>query len=320
MSIAEEKTNLEHFNFYLREFVTQLIQVSPKSKESLEESYKELLTNQNYKDDKFIKLFMKKAYPGANMIREKNGELFGKQPDLIEGLNFSDLWSHPKLTENSKKSIWKYLTLLYIYGRTVVSAPTKIEKMIKDFETFGDTEAPTDANAQMLQQMLNNLKEKNELGEDSDEEKDSKGSGMPFNFNIESLLGGNSFIKGLMSDIKDEFKDMELPENPTDIGSVFKSLQNPATQAKMQNIMGKMAKHFENGNMGDLNNLQTQAQQMMQSMGINPDQLAQQAEAMGLNQGQVNKIKTANRNESARQRLLRKLQEKQKNKEESGEQ
>ena len=152
------------------------------------------------------------------------------------------------------------------------------------------------------------LKDKDD---DSDEEKDSKGSSMPFNFNVESLLGNNSFIKGLMNDIKDEFKDFDLPENPTDIGSVFKSLQNPATQAKMQNIMGKMAKHFEGGNMGDLSNLQAQAQQMMQSMGINPEQLAQQAEAMGLNQGQVNKLKTANRNESARQRLQRKFQEKQ---------
>jgi hypothetical protein len=317
MSAPEEKTNLEHFNFYLKEFVGQLTQVYPKAKESIEAAYTELLTHSNYKDDKFIKLFMKKAYPGSNMIREKNGELFSKQPDLIEGLNFSDLWSHPKLSENSKKSIWKYLTLLYIYGRTVVSAPAKIEKMLKEFETFGDNETPVDANTQMLQQMLNNLKEKNELGEDVDEEKDSKGSGMPFNFNIESLLGGNSFIKGLMSDIKDEFKDFDLPENPTDIGSVFKSLQNPATQAKMQNIMGKMAKHFEGGNMGDLNNLQAQAQQMMQSMGINPEQLAQQAEAMGLNQGQVNKIKNANRNESARQRLQRKFQEKQKDKEDS---
>lgn len=315
MSAPEEKTNLEHFNFYLKEFVGQLTQVYPKAKESIETAYSDLLTQQNYKDDKFIKLFMKKAYPASNMIREKNGELFAKQHDLIEGLNFSDLWNHPKLSENSKKSIWKYLTLLYIYGRTVVSAPAKIEKMIKDFETFGDNETPVDANTQMLQQMLNNLKEKNELGEDSDEEKDSKGSGMPFNFNVESLLGGNSFIKGLMNDIKDEFKDFDLPENPTDIGSVFKSLQNPATQAKMQNIMGKMAKHFEGGNMGDLNNLQAQAQQMMQSMGINPEQLAQQAEAMGLNQGQVNKIKTANRNESARQRLQRKFQEKQKEKE-----
>jgi hypothetical protein len=311
MSATEEKTNLEHFNFYLKEFVGQLTQVYPKAKESIESAYSEILSQSNYKDDKFIKLFMKKAYPASNMIREKNGELFAKQPDLIEGLNFSDLWNHPKLSENSKKSIWKYLTLLYIYGRTVVSAPAKIEKMIKDFETFGDNEAPVDVNAQMLQQMLNNLKEKNELGEDSDEEKDSKGSGMPFNFNVESLLGGNSFIKGLMNDIKDEFKDFDLPENPTDIGSVFKSLQNPATQVKMQNIMGKMAKHFEGGNMGDLNNLQAQAQQMMQSMGINPEQLAQQAEAMGLNQGQVNKIKTANRNESARQRLQRKFQEKQ---------
>jgi hypothetical protein len=164
----------------------------------------------------------------------------------------------------------------------------------------------------MLQQMLNNLKEKNELGEDEDDtdENGEKKSGMPFNFNLESLLGNNSFIKGLMSDIKDEFSDIDMPENPTDIGSVLKTLQNPATQAKMQNIMGKMAKHFEGSGMGDLSNLQSQAQQMMQSMGINPEQLAQQAEAMGLNQAQVNRLKTANRNESARARLQKKLADK----------
>ena len=112
MSAPEEKTNLEHFNFYLREFVGQLTQVYPKGKQSIESAYQELLANPTYTDDKFIKLFMKKAYPASNMIREKNGELFAKQNDLIEGLNFAELWQHPKLTENSKKSIWKYLTLL----------------------------------------------------------------------------------------------------------------------------------------------------------------------------------------------------------------
>ena len=79
-SQIEEKTNLEHFNFYLREFVSQLTIVYPKGKDSIESAYSDLLTNQNYKDDKFIKLFMKKAYPASNMIREKNGELFSKQP------------------------------------------------------------------------------------------------------------------------------------------------------------------------------------------------------------------------------------------------
>jgi hypothetical protein len=313
-SQIEEKTNLEHFNFYLREFVSQLTIVYPKGKDSIESAYSDLLTNQNYKDDKFIKLFMKKAYPASNMIREKNGELFSKQPDIIEGIDFATLWSNPKLTENSKKSIWKYLTLLYIYGRTVVSAPTKIEKMIKDFETFGDQDAPVDANATMLQQMLNNLKEKNELGEDVEEEGESKSSGMPFNFNMESILGGlggNGFIKNLMNDIKDEFKDLDLPENPTDIGGVLKSLQDPSTQAKMQNIMSKMAKHFEGGSMGDLGALQNQAQQMMKNMGINPEQLAQQAEAMGLNKSQINRMNSSNRNEAARQRLLKKFQDKQ---------
>ena len=311
MSVVEEKTNLEHFNFYLREFVGQLALVYPRCKDSIESSYSLLLTNENYKDDKFIKLFMRKAYPASNMLREKNGTLFEKQPDLIEGINMFELWSYPKLSENSKKSIWKYITLLYIYGRSVVSAPQQIEKMIKNFETFGDTEAPADASAQMLQQMLNNLKEKNELGEDAEEGEDGeKKSGMPFNFNMESLLGNNSFIKGLMNDIKDEFSDVDMPENPTDIGAVLKTLQNPSTQAKMQNIMGKMAKHFEGSGMGDLSNLQSQAQQMMQSMGINPDQLAKQAEAMGLNNAQVNRLKTANRNESARARLQKKLAEK----------
>ena len=309
-----EKTNLEHFNFYLREFIGQLKVVYPKGNQSLGEVYRELLDNPEYKDDKFIKLFMRKAYPASNLIREKNSDLFTKQPDLIEGFNLEDLWKYPKLTENSKKSIWKYLTLLYIYGRSVVSPPQQIEKMIKNFETFGDEVAPVDANAQMLQEMLNNLKENNELDkvkvEGDEDEEEGSGSGMPFNFNMESLLGNNSFIKGLMNDIKDEFKDIELPDNPTDIGSVFKTLQNPETQAKMQNIMGKMAKHFESGQMGDLSSLQSQAQQMMKNMGINPDQLHEQAEKMGFSNPQLNKLKTANRNETARQRLKSKLEKK----------
>jgi hypothetical protein len=310
--MSEEKTNLEHFNFYLREFVGQLALVYPRCKDSIESAYTELLTNENYKDDKYIKLFMRKAYPGSNMIREKNGTLFEKQSDLIEGINMFELWSYPKLSDNSKKSIWKYITLLYIYGRTVVSAPQQIEKMIKNFETFGDTEAPADASAAMLQQMLNNLKDNNELGAvDEEDENGEKKSAMPFNFNIESLLGNNSFIKGLMSDIKDEFSDIEMPENPTDIGAVLKTLQNPSTQAKMQNIMGKMAKHFEGSGMGDLSNLQAQAQQMMAGLGITPEQMEKQAEAMGLNQAQMNRLKTANRNESARDRLRKKLAEKQ---------
>ncbi len=310
--MSEEKTNLEHFNFYLREFVGQLALVYPRCKESIESAYTDLLTNQNYKDDKYIKLFMRKAYPGSNMIREKNGTLFEKQHDLIEGINMGELWAYPKLSDNSKKSIWKYITLLYIYGRTVVSAPQQIEKMIKNFETFGDTEAPADASAAMLQQMLNNLKENNELGAaDEEDENGEKKSAMPFNFNLESLLGNNSFIKGLMSDIKDEFSDIEMPENPTDIGAVLKTLQNPSTQAKMQNIMGKMAKHFEGSGMGDLSNLQAQAQQMMAGLGITPEQMEKQAEAMGLNQAQMNRLKTANRNESARDRLRKKLAEKQ---------
>jgi hypothetical protein len=176
MSTTEEKTNLEHFNFYLREFISQLSLVYPKGKQSLESAYAELLTNQNYKDDRFIKLFMKKAYPSSNHIREKNEAMFAKECTIIEGINFAELWANPKLTEGSKKSVWKYLTLLYIYGRTVVSPPQQIEKMIKNFETFGDTEAPLYANSAMLQQMLNTLKEKNELVEEKDEEGEREGA------------------------------------------------------------------------------------------------------------------------------------------------
>jgi hypothetical protein len=63
--------------------------------------------------------------------------------------------------------------------------------------------------------------------------------------------------------------------------------------------------------MGDLSALQNQAQQMMKNMGINPEQLVQQAEAMGLNKSQVNRMNSTMRSESTRQRLLKKLQEKQ---------
>jgi len=348
MSLTEDKTNLEHFNHYLREFLTQLLVVSPSAKNNFELHYGELLRDAKSKNDSYVKSFMKKASPVSQLIKDKDERLFSPNYYLIEGIDMNTLWKDSKLSENSRKSIWKYLTLLYVVGGNVISKPSKLEKMIKDFETYGDQGVSVDTQAEALQQMLNNLKEKNQLGED--EEEKSKGfdigsllgslgalggasgggagvlgnllSGMGGANGLENILGGlmgggkegdKNFFTDLVGDIKDEFKDMDIPENPTDFSSVMKSLSNPATQAKMQNVFAKLSKKFEEGaDNGQINtnDLQKKAEQMMNSLGITKEQMEQQARQMGLNQSQMNNLRSSTRDQAARERLQKKLEQK----------
>lgn len=322
MSLTEDKTNLEHFNHYLREFLNQLLLVFPEARTKLELTYHELLKDSKSKNDTYVKHFMKRARPLANQLKDKDETMFSRSLALIDGIDLGEMWRDQKLSVNSRKSIWKYLTLLYVIGGTVVSIPNQLEKKIKDFETYGEQGAPVDAQAEALQQMLNNLKEKNELGAD-EEDKESGGfdmssllsgaAGAAGGLNLDGLLGENNFLSGLMNDIKDEFKDVEMPENPTDLGSVFQSFSNPETQAKMQNIFGKMAQRFEEGSKnGDFNpeQMQRQAEQMMNTMGINQEQLQQQAAQMGMNQSQMNRLRSTTRDQAARARLQKKLEAK----------
>lgn len=338
LSLTEDKTNLEHFNNYLREFINQLLIVFPEAKTRLELSHNDLLKINNCKNDTYVKVFMKRIRPWSQQLKDKNDVMFAKGFVVIDGIDLGQMWRDKKLSDNSRKSIWKYLTLLYVIGGTVVSKPDKLEKLIKDFETYGEKDAPVDAQAEALQQMLNNLKEKDELGEDPDEEKESSTGGFDIKsllgglggkggvnlenilgglggeggMNLENLLGKNNFLSGLMDDIKNEFSDMDMPENPTDISSVFKSFSDPTTQNKMQNIFGKMAKRFEEGNeSGKFNaeEIQKNASQMMNAMGISQEQLKNQAEQMGLNQQQVNRLKNSTRDQAARERLQKKLEQ-----------
>jgi hypothetical protein len=287
---------------------------------------------------------MKKANPISQLLKDKDDKLFSTTYSLIEGVDMTKLWKDTKLSDNSRKSIWKYLTLLYVVGGTVVSKPNKLEKMIKDFETYGDQGASADIQAEALQQMLNNLKEKNELGDGEDEEK-SKGfdigsllgsMGGSGGLNLESILssvgsamggaggsplegllgdsaGQNNFLSDLMSDVKNEFQDMEIPDNLNDFSSIMKSFSNPATQAKMQNVFGKLAKRFEEGaEKGQFKpeELQKNAEQMMRNMGITKEQMEQQAQQMGLNQSQMNHLRSSTRDQAARERLQKKLEQK----------
>jgi hypothetical protein len=334
MSLTEDKTTLEHFNHYLREFLTQLLVVSPGAKSNFELHYGDLMHDQKNKNDVYVKSFMKKVSPLSQLIKDKDDRLFSLNVSLIEGVDMNLLWKDSKLSENSRKSIWKYLTLLYVVGGNVIVKPNKLEKMIKDFETYGDQGASTDVQSEALQQMLNSLKEKNQLGED--EEDKSKGfdigsllgsmggaggignllgsMGGAGGLNLENLMntlgagkdGEQNFLSSLIEDVKGEFEGMEMPENPTDFSSIMKLFSNPATQAKMQNIMGKLATKFQDGaKTGNFN-----PEQMMASLGITREQMMQQAEQMGLNQSQMNNLRTSTRDQAARERLQKKLEQK----------
>jgi hypothetical protein len=155
-----EYTNLEYFNYYLKEFCNELIANFPDVEKSIVANYRELLEAKQTKNDLYVKYFVSKVNDHMEDICNRNTELFvparwfNEETKvqgglyLLEGVDFVALWNSSHNNETTQQAIWKYLQLLVLLGRKVVPnrdevldilngvggqvyAPAKVEKTLK---------------------------------------------------------------------------------------------------------------------------------------------------------------------------------------------
>jgi hypothetical protein len=155
-----EYTNLEYFNYYLKEFCNELIANFPDVEKAIVANYRELLEAQQTKNDLYVKYFVSKVNDYMEDICNRNTELFVPSRwfneetkvqgglYLLEGVDFVALWNSSHNNETTQQAIWKYLQLLVLLGRKVVPnrdevldilngvggqvyAPAKVEKTLK---------------------------------------------------------------------------------------------------------------------------------------------------------------------------------------------
>ena len=155
-----EYTNLEYFNYYLKEFCNELIANFPDVEKAIVANYRELLEAKQTKNDLYVKYFVSKVNDHMEDICNSNTELFVPSRwfneetkvqgglFLLEGVDFVALWNSSHNNETTQQAIWKYLQLLVLLGRKVVPnrdevldilngvggqvyAPAKVEKTLK---------------------------------------------------------------------------------------------------------------------------------------------------------------------------------------------
>lgn len=164
-----EYTNLDYFNYYLKEFCNEITTNYPDFEKVVVSNYRDLLEGRANKNDLYVKYFISKVNDHMDAICSGDVELFNPQNYidsetgnvrglyLLEGVDFIKLWSSEHNNDKNKEAVLKYLKLLTVIGRKIVpnnkeildllenvggqvSAPAKVEKTL-----YGEEEDLDDA-------------------------------------------------------------------------------------------------------------------------------------------------------------------------------
>lgn len=147
-------TYLDYFNYYLKEFLNEIISNYPETQSNILSNYRNLLEGRDDKNDLYAKCYYTKINNYLGFIAKKDVTLFETQNLVfIEGVDFHQVWNSSNTTDANRTAIWKYLQILMIIGRKIIpnhkeildilskisngeiSAPAKVEKTLA---TSGD--------------------------------------------------------------------------------------------------------------------------------------------------------------------------------------
>lgn len=316
-------TYLDYFNYYLREFLNELLVKYPELKNNVLSNYRALLEGTDGKNDLYAKFYYSKINNHLFKIAKKDVTLFDNEGVvLIEGVDFHHVWKESRTSDEHKVVIWKYLQLLMILGRKIipnhrevldmlnkvggeVNVPAKVKEILakEDDDEKTDVSDPLGLNSMMgLAGGLGGL-----LGGEG-------GLGGLGDLNmgnmmaeLEKVLGdtdapvdedGNpreSTAKGLFNDLANEmtdqfdFDELQKDGEPQNIGEAVQKLMQGDNIAKVANVVNSFGERLKqdvaSGKVKQEDLLRDTFGMMRNIQGNagNPDAMAKQAEQMVAN-------------------------------------
>lgn len=125
-------TYLDYFNYYLKEFLNEIITKFPEFKQNVLSNYRAFLEGKEPKNDMYVKYFYTKINNYLIPIAKKDVSLFNNTGIVfLEGVDFNLLWNHRMNNDENRVAIWKYLQLLMLLGRKIVPDHKEIVDMLK---------------------------------------------------------------------------------------------------------------------------------------------------------------------------------------------
>ena len=155
-------TYIDYFNYYLKEYLSELVNTFPETRESILSNYRSLLEGKDDKNDIYAKCYYTKINNFLQKIATKDITLFETPSKIfIEGVDLYDIWNSSTATEDNRTAIWKYLQILMILGRKIIPnhkeiveilnkvsngniiVPAKVEKTLTSDSKDESDEAPS---------------------------------------------------------------------------------------------------------------------------------------------------------------------------------
>ena len=153
-----EYTYLDYFNYYLKEYLSELVNTFPETREPILSNYRALLEGKDDKNDLYVKCYYTKINNFLSEIAKKDITLFETPGKIfIEGIDLYTVWNSSCATTATHTAIWKYLQILMILGRRIIpnhkeiidilnkisngdiNVPAKVEKTLETKDETEDT-------------------------------------------------------------------------------------------------------------------------------------------------------------------------------------
>ena len=319
----------EEFTKIVKDFYKDILLVFPEVKYHLEDSTIEFL--QGKKDANELFQYCTKIYPERFFdILYQNEEIFDNNEintNFLPNIEFKKLWNE-EISDNTRKTIWKYLQLILF----------SVSSNLKNRSDFGDTEKLFEAidEDEMKKKLEETMKEMSDMfeqnldGEDTSSFMNSDDLPNPEDLqnHINGLMEGK--LGRLAQEIANETAaemDMDMEES-SNVGDVFQKLmKNPGKlMGLVKNIGSKLDDKLKSGEIKE-SELMQEAADLMEKMKSMPGMknmnkiFSKMGMPMGKNQkvsmnGMQARINQNMRAASQKERMLRKLEQRRKQREE----
>jgi len=155
-------TYIDYFNYYLKEYLSELVNTFPETREPILANYRSFLEGNDEKNDIYAKCYYTKINNFLTQISKKDESLFETPGKIfIEGVDLYSIWNNTNATNDNRVAIWKYLQILMILGRKIIpnhkeiveilnkvsngniNVPAKVEKTLTTDEKDESDETPS---------------------------------------------------------------------------------------------------------------------------------------------------------------------------------
>ena len=124
-------TYLDYFNYYLKEFLSELVNTFPETRDPIIANYRPLLEGRDDKSDLYVKYYYTKINNHLAPIAKKDASIF-ETPNkvFVQGVDMHSIWNSSHANDTNRAAIWKYLQILMVLGRKNIPNHKEIVELL----------------------------------------------------------------------------------------------------------------------------------------------------------------------------------------------